>query len=493
MQAGHSCYAPYMGNATVTGVVVAALAVGACGKGQAERPRAPLEAAPAATATPPAAAPSKPAACAGAKKTPGRSGISWFHDDYAGARGCARAAGKPLVVDLWAPWCHTCLSMKQTVLRDPGLAPMADRFVWLAIDTDKETNGPVLAKLPVASWPTFYVISPDAEAVESRFVGAASVKQFRAFLKQGEAGFAENQTPGSGPDAVLAKRLRNAERAAVARDWNRADRFYGEALALAPADWPRRADVLVSRIAAIFRLRAWNRCVAFGAANLAKTGTSASAGDFIYYASVCADRSEDKAAATAMRSKAAKRLATVVGDKAAALSVDDRSDGLRILRTLHISLGDESAAKRVAKRQRAVLDAAAKAAPSAFAAMTYNWPRAEVYVYLNVPGELVADLEASVKALPRQYDPPYRLAWIYSKLSRPDDALAMAKRALDLAYGPRKAGIQSFVARLYAARGDAAAHVAALAAVVKIYEALPDGQKKPGALERAKQALAKAK
>ena len=48
----------------------------------------------------------------------------------------ARAARehKPIFVDAWAPWCHTCLSMRSFVLSDPSLRPFYDRFVWLALD-----------------------------------------------------------------------------------------------------------------------------------------------------------------------------------------------------------------------------------------------------------------------------------------------------------------------------------------------------------------------
>ena len=57
---------------------------------------------PAGAASAPAVAPA--AACpAGQAEGP----LTWIRDDYAGALACATSRHVPLVVDLWAPWCHT--------------------------------------------------------------------------------------------------------------------------------------------------------------------------------------------------------------------------------------------------------------------------------------------------------------------------------------------------------------------------------------------------
>src|SRR5690606_13966068 len=92
--------------------VLAAVAAAGCKRDQ----RPPAAEAASAEATPPAEA-----------------GLPWIHDDYPAALARARAANQPLVIDMWAAWCHTCLAMKHGVLADPGLRPLADRFVWLAL------------------------------------------------------------------------------------------------------------------------------------------------------------------------------------------------------------------------------------------------------------------------------------------------------------------------------------------------------------------------
>ena len=124
-----------------------------------------------------------PEAC---KSAEAKGPLAWFADDYPAALACAKQTKRPLVIDLWAKWCHTCLSMKHTVLMDNSLEPYADRFVWLELDTDQEKNAPALAKFPPQVWPTFYVVAPGDESVQARYLGAASIGQFRALVTEGE-------------------------------------------------------------------------------------------------------------------------------------------------------------------------------------------------------------------------------------------------------------------------------------------------------------------
>lgn len=405
-----------------------------------------------------------------------------MHDDYAAALQAARSANKPIVIDMWAPWCHTCLSMQEYVLKDPGLLPLADRFVWLAIDTDRETAAPALAKFPVSAWPTFFVVSPADESVQARLVGAASVAQFRELLISGEAGHLD-QTPGQDDPAHLA---RTGDRAALAGDWAAADAAYSKALAAAPADWRRRPDVLVSQISARYRAEDWEGCTVLGETIDRETGDSSSAADFLYFATMCAAKLGDEPRKKAMYTRAIKRLDRLVHDPGAPLSMDDRADAMRIERELMDELGDHEGARTLAEQQRGLLDEAAAKAPNAFVAMAYNWPRSEVYVYLGRGAELVPALEDSEKALPSQYDPPYRLAWLHLKLGNLDAAQAAAERALDRAYGPRKARVLDLLAEIAKARGDEVGEIAARRAIVELLEELPEGQRSEPRLAKAR-------
>lgn len=412
--------------------------------------------------------------------------IAWFHDDYEAALACARARKQPLVVDLWAPWCHTCLSMKATVFQDAEVGAASQRFVFLALDTDREVNAKAVAKMPPGAWPTFYVVSPD-ESIQARFVGAASKAQFLDFLEHGARGDRAATTTGSADDL-----LRQGDRAVVIKDFPAAVTSYKAAIAAAPPSWPRRPDALVSLASAHHKAGDDAACLALGESALKETGSSASATDFLVVTLGCAEPFAEKEAPRVkkFRAAAAARLDALLADGAAQLSVDDRSDAMMNLRALQDELGEKAKAKATALAQLALLDQAAAEAATPFAAMTYNWPRAEVYVYLERGLELAPALEKSAADLPEEYDPPYRLAWVLFKSGKLDEAVTWNERAAKLAYGPRKVRVLSLSADLAAARKDAAAERAARAEIVATYKALPAEQANPEALAKAEAALA---
>jgi thioredoxin-like negative regulator of GroEL len=423
--------------------------------------------------------------------------IGWYEDDLKAAITCATERKLPVVIDLWAPWCHTCISMQTHVFPDPSLGALADRFVWLAADTDREANAVVAAAYPQQVWPTFVVISPDGD-VQGRFPGSASVEQFREFLLEAEKNFlAGEELPAGDPraDVVAAERLvveagqypRGPDRTSRL---NQAEERYRKALAAAPAGWPRRPDVLVATLDTISRGRDPDACVAFAMEQMEATGRAASATDFLVTAQGCAENLQDPEKVRSFRDKALARLTALVDDPTAPMTADDRSDALLNVRGLLIDLDRKEEAHAVAERQRQLLDEAAAKAPDPFAAMTYNWPRAEVYVYLGRPLDLVPAIEKSAADLPNEYDPPYRLAYLYKEAGQLDKAVAPARRAADLAYGPRKGRALNQLAEIHRARKDEPAELAARREHVEVLKALPKEQQRPDDLEKAEIALA---
>lgn len=466
------------------------LALAACSAespAPAQGPATP-SAAEAETAAPtPPTAPPVVDACAAAQREGGP--LRWFHDDYAGALACARSKSLPLVIDMWAPWCHTCLSMQAYVLTDERLADYDRRYVFLALDTDREANAAIVAKFPPAAWPTFFAISSHDESIQSRFVGAATVDQFASFLDDGERG---HQATGGAALAAHEAAAREGDRASAAKQWGAAIDAYTKALAAAPTPWPRAPDVMVSLLSAHNRDKRWAACPQVVRDHLPDVGNAASASDFSATALACADAQTDAKVAGELREAVVARLRALVDDRTAPLSVDDRSDALMYLRQALDALGRSDEAREAAMRQRVLLDEAAGDAKDPRVAMTYNWPRAEVYAYLGVPLELVAALEQSVAALPDEYDPPYRLAWIHlqaskqpANVAKADDARTWAERAIARAYGPRKAKAQGLLAEIHRARGDVEAERAARADALATLKSLPAAAQSPDAIAKA--------
>ena len=170
---------------------------------------------------------------AGKGETPG-SGIHFVSDDFAGALARARAEGKPLFVDAWAPWCHSCVSMKSYVFPDAVLSGVADRFVWLEVDTEKPVNRAFVEQFPTEALPTLMVIDPRTGKAFRRWVGSATVVELAARLRSTALAL----TPGA-PGTPAQSALALASAADATGDHAAATAAYREALA---ASVPRSLD-----------------------------------------------------------------------------------------------------------------------------------------------------------------------------------------------------------------------------------------------------------
>jgi thiol-disulfide isomerase/thioredoxin len=393
----------------------------------------------------------------------------------------------PIVVDLWAPWCHTCLAMRTTVLQDPSFAADRDRFVFVALDTDREVNAPALAKLTTSAWPTFYVLDPDKQDILARFVGAATLEQFHGFLEAGARARA-------GGAAAVDARMLGGERALAAKDYVTAAEELAAAIGLAPSSWPRRREAMYDRLLAQSRNGDHRACVQTVDRELAVIGSDAIATNFLDLGWQCAKdlEGDDKVLAPPLRDKILTRWREILADPSAKLSVDDRAEAMGFLREALEQTHDHDGAMHIAEQARALLDDAAAKAPDALAAMTYNWPRADVYAFLGRALDLVPALEKSARDLPSEYDPRARLGWIYWKGGKLAEAARWTNEALALVYGPRKGRLLEQRAEIAAAAGDATERTFREQAV-QLYESLPPGQQSPEALSRARAALAKLK
>jgi thiol-disulfide isomerase/thioredoxin len=420
-----------------------------------------------------------------------RPPLAAIHDDVPAAVAKAKAEGKAVLVDAWAPWCHTCLSMQNYVLSDPSLAPLADRVVLVAVDTDRPENAAFLERHAVNVWPTFFVIDPAKDEVAGYWPGAASVKEFRAFVEEG-AGLVEEGRGLAEKEGSPARALAEAKAAHAAGDYARAAKGYERAAQSGGPSFARRSEALYGWLHALYRSRDFAACARVGRAHAAEVEGAAMPADFSSFLLACAGKLPKGAEQDAARKAAIDRLRKLVASPPPESSADDRADALSILAEGLKETGDAAGAQKANEARLAMLEEAARAARSPEEAATYDYARAGAYVALGKAEEAVAMLKERERQMPGSYEPPARLAEVLSKIDRAPEALEAISRAIAKAYGPRKLRYLKLRAELQGRLGDTTGEVATLREEVAGHEALAKGQADKDRLADARRRLEEA-
>ena len=421
-------------------------------------------------AVPVVATAGKTAATAGSTKAKA-SVVPFIEDDFDRALAEAKRRNVPLVVDAWATWCHTCRSMKAFVFTDPKLAKAAEQAVWLSLDVEKEKNAKARKAYPAQALPTFFVVNPDDGAIARRWVGGMTVAQVEAFLHDGQAAIAAARAGGA--DSPLAR----ADKAYAASDYATAATEYVAALATPPADEATDARAVE---AALFSLAMSERpaeglAVANAAYDrLGRTTSGASAA--VQGLSFALDLPADAPGRADAIAKFEQATRDFLADPKVTLADDDRSGMLGTLLSARQDAKDEAGAKEAAQAWASFLEGAATRATSADQRAVFDSHRLSAYLEIGTPEKAVPMLQESEKALPDDYNPPYRLAVAYNAMKRWDDALAATSRALPKAYGPRKIRIYSTRADALAGKGDAPAAQSTMDEAIAYAKSLPEGQ-----------------
>ncbi len=159
------------------------------------------------------------------------------------------------------------------------------------------------------------------------------------------------------------------------------------------------------------------------------------------------------------------------------LSADDRSALYGLLFDAREQAKDEAGARAISRQWVDYLDgvAAGLQDPEQRTALDPN--RLSAYQAAGEIEKAIPMLEQSEKDFPKDYNPPARLALVYLKLKKYDEALAASDRALELVYGPRRVRVLEVRADIYAGRGDAAAARKTLQEALTFAEELPAGQR----------------
>lgn len=381
--------------------------------------------------------------------------LHFIDDDYPKALATARAQHKPLFVDFWATWCHSCLSMQRYVMSDPALKPLADEVVWASIETETEKNKPVVEMYPLDGWPTFLLIDPENEKVIGRFLGSGSVQDIRQFVQNGVRDYRGKSDPAAAAQ-------REGDQARIAGDIGKSADAYAKSVALSKPNDPARPERLTLYASALLRMAykqhdqpAARKCVQLGLKEARNTGESVPALDFAAYADSCGKAlPEGDPEAQQMRALAIDRIREVLAKKDAPLAVDDRSDALANLSEMLDETHRHPEAVQAMEERARLLEQAAAAAPDATTASTFDPHRTDTYLYLKQPEKAEKLLAQRAKEMPHDYNPPARLARVYLQEKKLPEAEAAVDRALSIMpKSQRRVGILGLKAKILKAEG----------------------------------------
>ncbi len=401
--------------------------------------------------------------------------LPFIHDDYAKAIADAKAKKQLVFVDAGAPWCHACRSMDAFVFTDPALKKDAERFVWLALNTENRKNAGFLKKNPIPALPTYLVVDPLSDKVVMRWVGGASVAQLQQVFNDADVAMHGGQ-PHEPVDIAMAR----GDAAYSNEQHLEAVKAYRQALAAAPPGWASYTRCVESLLFSLSQVDSNQAVIDLAHAVMPQVaGTTtyiSAAGSGLSSALALPDGSPNKRQdAIAFEAQ----LREALGDASIQLTSDDRSSYLSSFIDAREAAKDSVGAHNAAQDWADFLERAAREARTPVERAVFDPHRLSAYLALGTPEKAVPMLQLSEKEFPTDCNPPARLATAYLKLKRYDDALAASDRAmaLPMSDGPRKLLYYQTRIDIYTAKGDAASAKKTLEAAIAFAQGLPEGQR----------------
>jgi thioredoxin-like negative regulator of GroEL len=401
------------------------------------------------------------------------SGIRFLSDDFQGALARARAEGKPLFVDAWAPWCHSCVSMKSYVFPDGVLSPVASRYVWLEVDTEKPANRAFVEQFPMEAWPTLLVIDSRSGQAVRRWMGSATAVELAARLRSTALALTPG-APGTPGQAALAR----ASAADTRGDHAAATEALQEALG---ATTPRSLDHAQAVEGLVLRLSQDGDsagCVRLAREELGHVAPGTALATLVATGVSCAlELPEDDPNRKAALGALEQRVAALARDPSVVLMSDDRSSLFETEEGARRARGDLAGARETALRWTAFLEGEAARATTPEARAVFDSHRLSAYFALGEPERAIPMLEQSARDFPHDYNPPARLAMAYLAMRDPWHALDEARRAAALVYGPRTLRVLLVKAEAEARVGDSHAARVTLARAERLVDELSPAQR----------------
>ena len=395
--------------------------------------------------------------CVTPAATTAAAGPTFVENDYPKALAKAKAAKKLLFVDAWAPWCHSCVVMREHVTNQPEFKTFEKDVVFASIDTELAKSAPFLEKYPVSVWPTLFFIDPATETVRFRWAGSVDATQMAALLLAAQ----QHDAKAVDADALFAKgdSAGAAEKFAAARK--------------AGDDDTRLAMSLISALHSAHQ----NELCAKTSIEEAARFTSRSDQIFAVTSGLsCALELPEGPARSALVDPLNAKLKALIAAPEG-LMADDVSSGYELLSDELDGPKDEAARIAVGKAWQAFLDDAAATAKTPAARASFDAHRVLAALAANEPEHMVGPLQQSEKEFPKDYNPAARLGALYKAQGKNDEALKSYDRALSKCEGPRKLRLYSAQAALLEKMGEAARRKKSLQAAVAYAKTLPSVQR----------------
>jgi hypothetical protein len=366
--------------------------------------------------------------------------------------------------------------MRANVLTDESLTKHAGQFAWLSVDTDKPENAAFVEKYPIQGWPAFLMIDPETEKVALHWYGSATAPQLGKLFDDGARAIR-----GGGTPAELA--LAQADRLSGEKKHAEAAKFYQKAIDLGGPGWPRGPRAVESLTMSYLFARNEADCARVAAHEAPAMPRGQSFANTVSNGFGCAMSKKDAAAL--------KTLQPLAEEAARSKDVlaDDRSGLYQLLVERREEEHDAEGAKKLAGEWLAFLEAEAAKAPNAEARAAFDSHRIAAAAKAGDMTRVIPALEASERDLPEDYNPPNRLAGIYTRLGRLDDALAANGRALAKSYGARKLMIFQSRAAILEKKEDSAGARKTLEEAIRFSATLPAGPSLSARVEELKKDL----
>ncbi len=385
------------------------------------------------------------------------AGPRFVEDDFAAALATAKANQKLLFVDAWAPWCHSCVFMREHVLTRDGFAPYEKDVVFAAVDTEKPGSAAFLEQYPVEVWPTLFFIDPSSGKLLFKWVGSTDETQMKALLDAARGGgglVAE-------ADALLAE----GKSEAAAQKY----------VAAQKAQAGTSARAVLSMLSALALSKSNEACARTAVEQLPSLTVHGDRVNALSWGLGCAIELPEGDGRTRL-------LEPLVAEGRTALAftdvlADDTSGLYESLATERFAAKDEAAGVALAKQWLAFLDAQAAKAKTPAERAVFDPHRVNAALSAKTPERMVEPLMRSEKDLPADYNPPARLALLHRELGKYDLALADIDRALGKCKaGPRKLRLYETKASILEKQGNAVARKKVLAEALAYARALPRAQ-----------------